>query len=242
MTGGRPARIPPGMRVYAIGDIHGRDDLLADKHWLIRDDLQMRPVARAVLIHVGDYVDRGPQSRQVIDRLIRLGATETECVFIKGNHEEQLLGFLDEPLERVEIWMVNGGGATLESYDVRPPQDMGNEEEIRNAAALFHRQIPREHMDFLRGLALTHTLGDYFFCHAGVRPDTKLDRQDEQDLLWIRDEFLLSDEDFGKIIVHGHTPSDAPQIRTNRIGIDTMAVFSGKLTCVVLEGEGYIYL
>ena len=219
-------------RLYAIGDIHGRLDLLARAVDAIARDVAARGPA-ALTVTVGDYIDRGPASRGVLD-LLRQNPFATPYAALRGNHEEMFEAFLTDPAAGLH-WADNGGEETLASYGVRlrghAPADFVQAcEELRS-------QLPAAHGEFLRALKPSLGHGDYFFCHAGVRPGVPLDRQREEDLLWIRGAFLFSDADFGKIVVHGHTPAMAPEVKANRIGIDTGAYASGRLTCVAL-GEG----
>ena len=227
-------RVPEGTVVYAIGDVHGRDDLLADLHRQVADDAAALDARRRVLVHLGDYVDRGPASRQAIDRLAGDPLGGFESVALKGNHEAFLLAFL-RGAEAVDGWLANGGKTTLRSYGVAPP-DPGDDEDVDRARAQFAAALPRRHREFLDGLRLLHQEGDYLFVHAGIRPWAPLDRQAEADLLWIREPFLGWDKPFGPIVVHGHTIAREPDIRPNRIGIDTGAYASGILTCLVLSG------
>lgn len=237
------ARAPEGTRIYAIGDVHGRDDLLGR----LLDDIAADAGAasgavRCVLVYVGDYVDRGLESRQVIDRLLERPLPGFEVVHLLGNHEEAFLGFLDgKPI--AFDWFRYGGLETLFSYDVPIPR---RPSKLLDMAALRRQvvaAVPPAHVAFLRGCKLWHVEGDYCFVHAGLRPGIPLDRQDPDDLLWIRDEFLSSRADHdGKVVVHGHTICDRPEVRANRINIDTGAFASGRLTCVVLEGEGRRFL
>ena len=219
-------------RIYAIGDVHGRLDLLERALGAIRRDIEERGPA-ALTVTVGDYVDRGPQSRGVLECLAA-NPFPTPYVALKGNHEDMLEAFLADPANAAQ-WFDNGGEETLQSYGVRL---RGNAPAaIEAARAAFAAALPAAHLRFLRALKLSLSRGRYFFCHAGVRPGVALARQREEDLLWIREPFLLSEQDFGAIIVHGHTPTAEPEVRRNRIGIDTGAFFSGRLTCVAL-GEG----
>lgn len=225
-----PGRLPPGDRIYAIGDVHGCLDRLVALHDAIADDLKNRPVPKATLVHLGDYIDRGPDSAGVIawvsSTASPLGITET--VNLLGNHEDMFLAALDSrSREAVTVWYMNGGGASLASWGIGP--SVGPPE--------WPARIPPEHIQFVRGLSLTYRAGRYLFVHAGVRPGVALNAQEREDLLWTRWPFLLSTEDFGAVIVHGHTPSAQPEVRGNRIGIDTGAVLGGKLTCAVLEQD-----
>jgi serine/threonine protein phosphatase 1 len=226
-------------RVYAIGDIHGRADLLDRMIEAIARDLAQRPTQTALTVTVGDYVDRGPDSRGVVERLTR-NPFPTPLVALRGNHESIFEEFLRDP-SIADYWRRLGGLETLHSYgvDVAPlMRGRGHEE----AAAALRAALPQSHVTFLASLRLTHSVGRYFLCHAGVRPGVPLARQREEDLLWIREEFLDSRADFGKVVVHGHTPCEAPELRPNRINVDTGAFMSGQLTCAVLEDEGVRFL
>jgi serine/threonine protein phosphatase 1 len=226
------AGIPAGRRIYAVGDIHGRADLLAEMLARIDRDRDERPVATSTEIFLGDYIDRGPQSRQVIDLLIARRRVR-DVVLLKGNHEAFALQFLKQP-DVLPEWKDAGGTNTLLSYGVTPARSADSELAYETAKAL-HRAMPAIHRNFLQGLALSFSCGDFFFVHAGVRPGIPLQTQTQQDLLWIREDFLLCEETFSKIIVHGHTPVYEPDIQPNRINIDTGAYATGKLTCLVLE-------
>jgi serine/threonine protein phosphatase 1 len=226
------ASVPAGRRIYAVGDIHGRADLLAETLARIDKDLNERPIKASTEIFLGDYIDRGPQSRQVIDLLIARRRIRN-VVLLKGNHEACALQFLEEP-NLLPAWKDVGGTNTLLSYGVTPARSADSTLAYETAKA-FHRAMPAIHRNFLRGLALSFTCGDFFFVHAGVRPGIPLQTQAQQDLLWIREDFLLYEETFSKIIVHGHTPVYEPDIQPNRINIDTGAYATGKLTCLVLE-------
>lgn len=226
-----PAAAPPGLRLYAIGDIHGcraeLDSLLA----LIEADPAEGVEKR--LVFLGDYVDRGPDSRGVLDRLIALAAGSPQAVFLKGNHEAAMLDFLRAP-ETGDAWLQWGGEETLESYGVdpvaRPPSAI---------AADFRDRLPAAHRAFLEGLELHRAFGDYLFVHAGLRPGVALDAQEERDLLWIRGEFhnAPADKRPDKVVVHGHHPGRKPIDAGWRIAVDTGACYGGKLTAVALEGE-----
>jgi serine/threonine protein phosphatase 1 len=212
-------------RLYAIGDIHGRLDLLERMIEAIRRDAREHG-GDSLTITLGDYVDRGPKSRDVIDRLIA-NPFPGRYVALKGNHEALMLSFLDDPRGGAH-WHRLGGLETLRSFDIR-------ERDMAKAAAQLRAALNPAQMTFLNSLQLSLSVGGYFFCHAGVRPGVALDAQSEEDLLWIRGEFLDSEVDFGKIVVHGHTPVVEPQVKANRINVDTGAFTTGKLTCLVLE-------
>lgn len=228
-------RAPDGMRLYAIGDIHGRDDLLADLLARIAEDARRAETARMVLIYLGDYIDRGLQSRQVIERLSAGAPEGFEAVHLKGNHESAMLEFLRDA-QFGRTWKYYGGLETLHSYGVRDLMLSDDAGEFEQARRVFEQRMPEAHRRFLDGLSLSAVFGDYFFTHAGVRPGVALVRQVEDDLLWIREGFLQSRASFGKVVVHGHTPQEEPVFRPNRIGIDTGAYMTGVLTCLVLEG------
>jgi serine/threonine protein phosphatase 1 len=231
---GRRPSLPAGPRIYAVGDIHGRLDLLDELLSRVNADIAHRPTARPVFVFLGDYIDRGPYSRETIDRLIELGATK-ECVFLKGNHEQIAIKCLSDP-SLFDRWMRLGGVETLVSYGVAP-RNMARGQQIVELQSAFHGAVPQAHFRFFRDQQTSFACGDFFFVHAGVKPRIELSRQAENDLLWIRDEFLSSNEDFGKIVVHGHTPTREIEVRPNRINIDTGAFATGKLTCLVIEEE-----
>ncbi|MFZ0426179.1 MAG: metallophosphoesterase family protein [Xanthobacteraceae bacterium] len=230
---GRP-RVPRDIRIYAIGDIHGRVDLLNALFQRIDANVKANPIKHALHVFLGDYIDRGPNSYEVIDALIAR-KSEHAMIFLKGNHESYAAQFLEDPAVLPE-WTSVGGLNTLLSYGVTPPS-RDNPRPAEDVARAFREALPEDHLQFLQSLALSFTCGDYFFVHAGVQPGIPLNKQREQDLLWIREDFLLHEEDFGKIIVHGHTPSKEPDIRPNRINIDTGAYATGRLTCLVLQGD-----
>ncbi len=230
---------PEGSRLYAIGDIHGRLDLLESLLGLIEGDQEGRAELPVTLIFLGDYIDRGPDSKGVADRLIRGFSPRHSPVFLKGNHEALLLSFLDDPVSGLN-WLRNGGDAALLSYGVEQKAIqialLEGPRGLVEAQRLFQAVLPEDHLRFYEGLKPFCHLGDYFFTHAGVRPNVPLDRQSDDDLLWIRKEFLHSAEDFGAVVVHGHTPALYPQDLHNRIGLDTFAVRTGKLTAAGFEG------
>jgi serine/threonine protein phosphatase 1 len=226
--------LPEGIRIYAIGDIHGRVDLLEELLARIEADSADFARNRMLLIFIGDYIDRGPASRQVVECLIERSKTQ-QMLFLRGNHETYITEFLHDPAVLSE-WRQFGGLETLVSYGLKPSLTPPPAEELKLATALANA-LPASHGKFFRNLATSFTLGDFFFVHAGVRPRVPLDQQHEDDLLWIRDEFLLYEEDFGKLIIHGHTPVSEPDIRPNRINIDTGAYATGRLTGIVIEGD-----
>ena len=238
---GEAPEVPAESRVYAIGDVHGRLDLLRDMHQLIHEDAYRRQAPRNVVVYLGDYVDRGDNSAAVLDLLLDQPLPSFTAIHLRGNHEDVLLQFLSDTGVGPH-WLVYGGTETLMSYGVRPPEPATDRRQLLRAQQELVRRLPQRHRRFLEQMPLAHVEGDYFFVHAGVRPAVPLDRQDRRDLLWIRDDFLEAEDDFGKIVVHGHTITDFPDVRRNRIGIDTGAYASGKLTCLVLEGSDWGFL
>lgn len=221
-----PARLPPGRRIYAIGDIHGCADRLDTLHQAIAADLATRPVAAPLLLHLGDYVDRGPDSAGVVARLAAGDPIPgIPTVNLMGNHERTMIDALEGVGPSATDWMISGGREALASWGGDPDAPRST----------WPAAVPRAHLDFLRRLPLSHRLGGYLFVHAGVRPGVPIEEQSAQDMLTIRNSFLYSEQRFGVVVVHGHTPRIAPEVRFNRIGIDTGAVFNGKLTCAVLE-------
>jgi serine/threonine protein phosphatase 1 len=224
--------LPEGLRIYVIGDIHGRADLLDELFSLIDADLERRSAIRTLHVFLGDYIDRGDFSRDTIDRLIQRGLKH-DCVFLKGNHELIAIRCLTDKAS-ISGWMRLGGAQTLVSYGIRPSLRLAASE-LSAIQIAFQNALPRTHLQFLGQLQLQFAVGDYFFAHAGVKPNVPLSRQKEKDLLWIRDEFLSSTRDHGKIIVHGHTSTVEVEFRPNRINIDTGAYLTNRLTCLVLE-------
>ena len=227
--------LPQGQLVYAIGDIHGRADLLALLLAEIESDsARSKDAKRRTLVFLGDYIDRGHDSRRVVDMVLDDLPAGFDAHFLKGNHEAIMLDFLDDP-SYLGHWLANGADATFRSYglDVAELVGRGAAPEVWRRA--FLASLPETHRDFFEALELAVSFGDYFFVHAGVRPGVPLEAQDPNDMIWIRGPFLQSEDDFGKIVVHGHTPGRDPVIRANRIGIDTGAVFTDRLTALRLE-------
>jgi serine/threonine protein phosphatase 1 len=229
---GRRPSLPIGLRIYAIGDIHGCLDLLDALLARIDADIVLRPTLRPVYVFLGDYIDRGPSSRETIDRLLELGKTR-ESVFLKGNHELIAIKCLSDR-GLFDQWLRLGGRETLVSYGVRV-EGPANGKQIAELQSAFHSALPQAHFRFFRDLKNSFECGDFFFAHAGVKPNVELSRQKEEDLLWIRGEFLSSKKYFGKIVVHGHTPTREIEVQPNRINIDTGAFATGRLTCLVVE-------
>jgi serine/threonine protein phosphatase 1 len=225
--------------VYCIGDIHGRDDLLREMAENVEADKKTRSFDNAATVFLGDYIDRGPGSMRVVERLAK-GEWPTPIIALAGNHEDFLMSFLDDA-GFLTFWRAQGGLQTLHSYGVNVGPAMTGRDfaEIQTA---FRDRFPKQHRDFLEALEISTSIGDYFFCHAGVRPGLALDRQNRDDLLNIREPFLSSEAEHGKLIVHGHTPALAPEICPNRIGIDTAAYATGRLTCLALEKNAQRFL
>ena len=227
------ARVREGFRVYAIGDIHGCIDQLLALLACIEQDVLENRVADHKIIFLGDYVDRGPASSGVLDHLFGLSKQSHQTVFLRGNHDERFASFMKEPSLVADGFLQWGGIQTIESYgvEIKAGVDIG----------FIHRElkerVPDKHCDFLARLEMMHVESDYVFVHAGVRPGRSLDYQHQQDLLWIRNDFLNHAEPFEKVVVHGHTPVNAPEFQTNRINVDTGCVYGGRLTAVVLEGQ-----
>lgn len=231
----RPS-IGPGVS-YAIGDIHGRLDLLNALLASIRAAEAGTPPEDLTVIFLGDFVDRGPQSAEVVETVRLLaGAGWCKVAPLKGNHEEMMLRFLEGPRIGPE-WLKLGGAATLRAYGVPPPPAGAPRILWEAAQAAFAAAVPAEHVAFLRSLALYHESGDYVFVHAGVKPDVPLAEQAERDLLWIRGEFTRCERPMERIVVYGHTPSAQPVLETWKIGLDTGAYASGLLTGIRLEAS-----
>jgi len=230
-----PAEAPADTRIYVVGDIHGRVDLLSRLHGQILDDVQSSTQNRHVVVYLGDYVDRGEKSKTVIDVFLDEPLDGFETVFLKGNHEEMMLGFLENAAVGA-MWLYNGGDATAYSYGVRMDSPSITDHRYFEMQQALRDKLPDRHLAFLRDLNLYHIEGGYLFVHAGVQPGIPIENQTSQDLLWIREEFIASPADHGHCVVHGHTIFSEPEIRPNRIGIDTGAYFSNVLSCLVLEG------
>ena len=231
------ASVPPGVRVYAVGDIHGRLDLLDRLLDMIAAYETAYPCASTRLIFLGDYIDRGAHSRGVIERLVHGIPGSLRADFLRGNHEAVMLRCLEGP-EMFANWAANGGLTTVKSYGV----DLSFAVDAHTVLSQLREALPETHLAFLRGLKTTMEVGDYFFVHAGVRPGVPLASQSEEDCLFIRGKFLKHQGSFGKMVVHGHTPVSEPEVLANRIGIDTGSFFSGRLTALRLEGTSRAFL
>ena len=230
-------RTPADTVIYAIGDIHGRLDLLDELHRYILDDAAARRARQRLLIYLGDLVSRGPDSRGVVERARDWLPPGFKRVVLKGNHEDLLLRTHAGEFAAARHWLDYGGIEAMASHGVTVSDDLARDEAgIGELCHRFAAAFPIEQVEFLESLPLSHRAGDYFFAHGGVRPGIALDRQDPRDLIWIRKAFLNSEAEHGAVVVHGHSISRAPELRHNRIGIDTGAYHSGVLTCVVLDG------
>lgn len=233
-TAPREAFVERGQRVYCVGDVHGRVDLLQELHdMILRDARDFHD--RLTVVYLGDLIDRGLHSRDVIELLLNEPLEGFESIYLMGNHERAMLDFLSYP-EQAAGWLTWGGRETVLSYGATLPRDFHAPEPEKTRDALL-AELPDQHVAFCRNMRLYHSSGDYIFVHAGIRPGVPLKEQSESDLLWIRNEFLASEEDYGCVVVHGHSITERVEERHNRIGIDTGAYRSGVLTCLVLEGQ-----
>jgi len=228
-------RVPPGMRVYAIGDVHGRADLLRPLlGWIAQDNAKRGPIGQVHVVFLGDLIDRGPASAAVLEILARGGETPGASYLLRGNHEEMLLAILDGETDSASAWLAHGGAETLESYGIDPAPYF---DDVEALPAALYAAMPGSHIAVLHAMLGQVRIGDYLFVHAGIRPGVPLDAQEGRDLRWIRKEFLNSRADHGVVVVHGHTIAPTVQFRHNRIGIDTGAYRTGRLTALGLEGE-----
>ena len=230
-------RLPDGIRIYAISDIHGCAHLLEQMFRVIDADVAHSRPHRAIEVYLGDYIDRGPDSALTLDLLIDR-SRRGNAVFLKGNHEAFLAEVFRDP-SRMADWFQVGGRQTLMSYGLSPPPNPGDQEQLALVRELY-AAMPPQHREFLKRLRLSFTCGDFFFVHAGVKPGVPLPEQKEADLLWIRDEFLQSRKHFGKYIIHGHTPVRSAEVLTNRANIDTGAYATGNLTLLSIQGSSLL--
>jgi serine/threonine protein phosphatase 1 len=234
---GRPPAVAPGSRIYAVGDVHGRLDLLTAIEEIVLDDARRRPApAGTTIVHLGDLVDRGPDSRGVLARLAVPLPPPVRRVLLCGNHDDWLRQFLAGGRCDPD-WIDQGGLATLTSYGVDWRWWLPSPQRAQHAREALGRAMPPAHRRVLAGLQPMWRCGDYLFAHAGIRPGRALDRQVADDLYWIREPFLSWPGPLGAVVVHGHTVVEQPVLRPNRIAIDTGAVWTGRLTCLVLEGD-----
>lgn len=227
--------VPEGRRVYAVGDIHGRADLLARLHKKIAADALNTPGIRNIVVYLGDYVDRGPDIPGVFNILIDHPLDGFERHHLKGNHEDIMIRFL-ETADGLDGWLMNGGRDTLAGYGIEISDIFQSASDPDRLRQILASALPGPHRAFLDALKFSHTEGGFLFVHAGIRPGVPLELQDNHDLLWVRNAFIESDADHGWRVVHGHTIRDQPVVKPNRIGIDTGAWCSGILTAAVLEG------
>ena len=226
---------PRGYRAYAVGDVHGRLDLLNQLLARVEQDAERQPARKSLLIFLGDLIDRGPDSRGVVERLRTYAPNRLQLHFLAGNHEEVLLRLLAGERGILASWLKFGGAECLRSYGTDPASLAGLNE--RQALQIVMQTIPADHARFIGTFADTLTLGDYLFVHAGIRPGLDLSLQSQTDLRWIRSSFLDCEEDHGMLVVHGHTISETVDERSNRIGIDTGAYRTGVLTALAVEGD-----
>lgn len=236
----RPAAVPPGARVYAVGDIHGRMDLFEDMLALIHADNAARGAAETELVLLGDLIDRGPDSAAVVARAMEPIAGFTSQRTLMGNHEDAMLKALAGDRSMMTSWLRYGGRQTLLSWGADAEQLQ--EGDLGALIELAVQLIPRRQRTWLSKLPLTYRVGGYLFVHAGVRPGVSIERQKEEDCLWIREDFLDSRINHGAMIVHGHSISEAVEEKSNRIGIDTGAYATGRLTALGLEGRSRWFL
>lgn len=229
-------RVPDGVRVYAIGDIHGRADLLRRLLDMIDSDAGAQKARETVLVFVGDYIDRGPDSRDTIDMVIGPHRFADRVVTLRGNHEDAMFSFVRDP-NQGRFWIDYGGIPTMLSYGVRLDPRLEPEERLQAMSDALARQLPDRHFRFFEALTLSETIGDYFFVHAGIDPRIPIARQSPFDLITIRQPFLEWGQPLEKVVVHGHSIAPLPEFRPWRIGIDTGAFHTGRLTCLVLEGD-----
>lgn len=225
--------VPDGQRVYCVGDIHGRADLLLQMHEKILFDTAGYP-GKKTIVYLGDYVDRGEQSRQVIEILLSQPLPDIEAVYLLGNHEQAMLDFMEYPRAKIN-WLSFGGRETLYSYGI-PLAYIPTTQEVSALTEQLDQILPDSHRSFLQNCSDSYSFGNYYFVHAGILPGVALDEQLLEDKLWIREEFLESERNHGAIIVHGHSIISQPELLLNRINIDTGAYYTGVLTCLVLEG------
>lgn len=235
----RIARFPHGRVGYAVGDIHGRADLLA--RMLDRLEADATTSDAPVAVFLGDYIDRGPDSRLVLELLLEPRPRGFERRFLLGNHEAALLAFLRDP-EIGRAWLRHGGVPTLRAYGVTPPSLDAPADAFAAAAAALRARMPALHRDFLERLERSVVYGGYAFVHAGVDPRKPLEAQSDRDLLWAREAFLKARRAHEYVIVHGHTPEEKPYADHRRIGVDTGAYATGKLTAVRLVGADVSFL
>lgn len=224
---------PDNIRLYAIGDVHGCLDLLQIMHQRIRDDLAERPVDDWRIIHLGDYIDRGPQSAEVLAFLVEQMKADTRHIALLGNHDEGMLTFLATG-DPIGIFALHGGVETAFSYGVN--LDLDDPDATANSLAQLRKVVPAAHIELIRAMPRSVEFGDFFFCHAGIDPERPLDAQLPDDLIWIRGKFHKWPDLLDKVIIHGHTPHNHPEIMANRVNLDTYAWKNGVLSAIVIDG------
>ena len=229
----RAPGIESGVRIYCIGDIHGRADLLSQLHSKIEKDATAFQ-GRIILVYLGDYIDRGEHSNEVINILLESTPADYQTEFLMGNHEQVMLAFLQDPKAN-RAWLSFGGLATLYSYGVELERNYFAVDVEKTANDLFEK-LPQDHLAFITSCKESFSCGDYYFVHAGIRPGVGLDLQSIDDKLWIRQEFIDCQDEHELVVVHGHTISEEIEFLPNRIGLDTGAFHTGVLSCLVLEG------
>lgn len=227
--------VPDGRRVYAVGDIHGRLDLLEGMLAMVERDSAARDPADVMIIFLGDLVDRGPDSRAVVERLIAFSQGPVATRFLMGNHEEVFLRTLSGDSRALRFLLRIGGRETILSYGVGA--EALRAMDFEELLAALQEKVPAEHVAFLSAFEESVEVGDYLFVHAGIRPGIAPEQQSPSDLRWIREDFLRHRDSFGKLVIHGHSITDDVDLRSNRIGIDTGAFATGRLTAIGLEKD-----
>jgi serine/threonine protein phosphatase 1 len=221
--------------IYAVGDIHGCVDQLQKLHSLIRADAKSRKGKDKLIIYLGDYIDRGIDSRGVIEVLLSEPLKGFTCHYLKGNHEDMFLRFMAGEAV-AQPWLTYGGASTLHSYGVMPPRSHNVNSDINRVRAALLTALPLDHLNFFRQLKLSYATAQHIFVHAGLKPGRSLEEQNDTDMMWIRGEFIQSNHDFGRVVVHGHHITPGPDVCPHRIGIDTGAFATGHLTCLAIDG------
>ena len=231
-------KIPDDHRIYAIGDVHGYADILAKMHALIEADYKNRPVEKAHIVYLGDYIDRGPDSKGVLDQLIarELDAPDFTHIFLLGNHEGGMMQFMQDPQGERRDWVQWGGLETLESYGVKPAMEKPLEQQFESLAQQLAAAMPLTHHEFLKNLRLYYEVEGYLFAHAGIRPGVALNKQEAHDLTFIREPFLSYEKPHPWRVVHGHTAMTEVEMKPNRINLDSGLYRGGALSCAIIEG------
>lgn len=233
---------PTNHRLYVVGDIHGRLDLLNQMLAMIEDDAARFPQKKKVLAFLGDYIDRGLDSCGVVDRLLQGFAPEFKPIYIRGNHEDMFLRFMRGQIDIGPSWLSLGGAAALASYGINSLSGVGGKGKLETLFKDVKAKIPTAHIKFVSQTIMSATFGHYYLVHAGIRPGLPFNKQNPADQMGIRGDFLFSEAHFGRIVIHGHTIRAEPEVKRNRIGIDTGAFATGKLTCLILDGTSRAFL